>query len=375
MFEARVYMKKNHKPIRILIVDGKLICGGVEAFLMNIYRHIDRTKVQFDFLVHYKEKFFYDDEVKKLGGKIYRLSFRNDKNYIKYKKDLNKFFKSHIGEYKVVWGHMDGLASIYLRAAKKYGYITICHSHITSSEKSLKGVVKRILRKDICKYADYKFACSTEAGKYLYGNEKFKLIPNAIDVNKFVFNEEIRNEIRQKNNWENKFVLGHVGRFNDQKNHKYLIEIFKELYIIDNQAILCLCGDGENRKDIEQLVKNLHLDKSVIFLGNISNMNEYYQAFDAFVLPSLYEGLPVSGIEAQVSGLKCYFADTITKEASIISENTYYLSLEATPAKWAKKIIKNKIYNRNDKSNKIKESGYDIFEESKLLEKFFIRLN
>ena len=134
-------------PIRVLIVNGKMICGGVEAFIMNIYRHIDRTKVQFDFLVHYKERFFYDDEIEKLGGKIYRLSFRNDKNFFKYKHDLNKFFKEH-KEYSIVWGHMDGLAAIYMRSAKKNGIkTTIAHAHITSAERSLKGLVKRFLRK------------------------------------------------------------------------------------------------------------------------------------------------------------------------------------------------------------------------------------
>ena len=184
-----------NEPVRVLIVDGKLICGGVESFIMNIYRHIDRTKVQFDFLVHYKERFFYDEEVERLGGKIYRLSFRNDNNYFKYKKDLKDFFNTH-KEYKTVWGHMDGLASIYLKVAKKCGVkTTIAHSHITSAEKSFKGFIKRLLKGKVWKYADYRFACSTEAGKYLYGNKEFQLIPNAIETERFQYDQEVRIKI------------------------------------------------------------------------------------------------------------------------------------------------------------------------------------
>lgn len=362
------------QPIRVLIVNGKMICGGVEAFIMNLYRHIDRTKVQFDFLVHYKERYFYDDEIEKLGGKIYRLSFRNDKNFFKYKHDLKQFFKEH-KEYSIVWGHMDGLAAIYLKVAKKYGVkTTIAHAHITSAEKSLKGYLKRLLRKKISKYADLRFACSTEAGKYLYGKNEFKIIPNAIEISRFRFNETIRDEIRAQYGWENKIVLGHVGRFNDQKNHKFLIDIFKKLTEINDQYRLCLCGDGENRCSIEQQISDLHLNNKVLLMGNVSNIHELYQAFDLFLMPSLYEGLPVSGIEAQASGLNCVFSDTITREVALFSNKVKFLSLKQPYDIWADIINSFINYERRDTTEGIKNAGYDITDESLNLQTLFTKI-
>lgn len=365
----------NDKPIRVLIVNGKMICGGVEAFIMNIYRHIDRSKIQFDFLVHYKDRFFYDDEIEKLGGKIYRLTFRNDNNYFKYKKDLQKFFTEH-KEYQIVWGHMDGLAGIYLKIAKKCGVkVTIAHSHITSAEHSLKGLIKRLLRHGVRKYSDYKFACSTEAGIYLYGKRsKFELIPNAIDVDRFDYSEGLRKKIREENGWgKDTLVVGHVGRFNEQKNHKYLIDIFYQLHKMRLNSVLCLCGDGELREEIEKKVMALGLSENVIFKGNIPNVNEYYQAFDIFVMPSLYEGLPVSGIEAQASGLKCIFADTITRETDIVHENVSFLPITVDPNMWADDIIKLKEYNRFGYKPNIIAAGYSIDDEAKMLEEFLQR--
>lgn len=357
-------------PLRILIVDGKLICGGVESFLMNLYRHIDRSKVQFDFLVHYKEKFYYDDEIEALGGKIYRLTFRNDKNYFKYKKDLKNFFTTH-SEYKIIWGHMDGLASIYLKIAKECGIKRIiCHSHITNAEYSLKGIIKRILRRNVWKYCDYKFACSTEAGKYLYGNHKFQLINNAIEIEKFLFNKEIRNKIRKQHNWENKIVIGHIGRFSKQKNHLFVIKIFEKLFNIDKNYVLCLCGDGENRNRIEKFIENKVYNKQIYFTGNISNVNEYYQAFDIFIMPSLYEGLPVTGVEAQASGLKCIFADTITHEINLVADNVEFLSInEENIDNWVVSILKKKNYHRKDCTDIIYNKGYSI---SNLAEKIML---
>ncbi len=341
---------------------------------MNIYRHIDRTKVQFDFLVHYKERFFYDDEIEKLGGKIYRLSFRNDKNFFKYKHDLNKFFKEH-KEYSIVWGHMDGLAAIYMRSAKKNGIkTTIAHAHITSAERSLKGLVKRFLRKKISKYADLRFACSTEAGKYLYGKNEFKIIPNAIEIARFKFNKNIRDKIRLQYKWDNKIVLGHVGRFNDQKNHKFLIEIFKRLLDINDQYYLCLCGDGENRQSIEKQISDMNLNDKVLLMGNIANVNELYQAFDLFLMPSLYEGLPVSGIEAQASGLNCIFSDTITHEVALLPDKVKFISLSQSSDTWADIINSTVGYDRIDTTEIIKNAGYDIIDESFNLQSFFTRI-
>ena len=358
------------EPIRILIVNGKMICGGIEAFVMNIYRHIDTEKIQFDFLVHYRERFFYDDEIEARGGRIHRLSFRNDNNIFKYKKDLANFFKSH-PEYQIVWGHMEGLAGIYLKAAKKAGVrTTIAHSHITSAERSLKGLVKRILRRGIPKYADHRFACSTEAGRYLYGKRDFKLIPNAIDTKRFLFNRDVRDVIRAKHGWDDKQVIGHIGRFNEQKNHGYLIEIFAEYAKLRADAVLCLCGDGELMPNVKQRVQALGLTDRVTFTGNIPNANEYYQAFDAFVMPSLYEGLPVSGVEAQAAGLPCLFADTITREVGLLADRVAFLSIKQEPRAWAEALTKLNAPARTLDEAHALPADYDIHHLTEQLSQF-----
>lgn len=359
------------EPIRVLIVNGKMICGGIESFIMNIYRHIDRSKVQFDFLVHYKERFFYDDEIESMGGKIHRLTFRNDNNYFKYKKDLKRFFQEN-PQYQIVWGQMEGLASIYLKEAKKAGVkVTIAHSHITSAERSLKGLIKRILRKNVNKHADYKFACSTEAGRYLFGKQPFTLIANAVKTERFLFDAETRERIRRDQGWdEEHFVLGHIGRFNAQKNHKYLIDIFAEYVKRNANARLCLCGDGELMPSVKEYAGKKGVLDKITFTGNIPNVNEYYQAFDIFVMPSLYEGLPVSGIEAQVSGLPCLFADTITREAGILEDRTQFLPITQSPEIWAEAIVKQNCVDRKiDNETLLKD--YNIRYNAEKLSDFF----
>lgn len=364
----------NSHPIRILIVNGKMICGGIESFVMNIYRRIDRSKIQFDFLVHYTERFFYDDEIEKLGGKIYRLSFREDNRFFQYKKDLNLFFKEH--HYDVVWGHMEALGGFYFRVAKKYRVQNlIAHAHITSAEQGLKGIIKKILKKRVKKYTTLNLACSTEAGKYLYGKEHFELCPNAIETSMFRYQPDIRMRIRKQYDLDHKIVIGCVGRFAPQKNHKFMIDIFKKISSLEENACLFLCGSGDLLESIQKYVQKNQLEEKVIFAGNLGNMNEIYQAFDCLLMPSLYEGLPVSGVEALCSGLKCFFADTITREVAIVKENAHFLSLKQSDEEWARQILtKLKLYQRTDYSDVVVQSGYDINDLTERITKLMIRL-
>ena len=335
------------EPIRILQVVPNMNAGGLENLIMNIYRNIDRKKVQFDFLVHYEKRCFFDDEIEKLGGKIYRFSVREDNNVIKYIKDLKKFFKTH-KEYKVIHGHMASLGFIYLKIAKKYGVpIRIAHSHGTSHLKSIKGYIKFLTFKLEKYYSNVNFACSTEAGIYLFGkHRKFEIIPNAIDFEKFRYNQRIREKIRNEMNIQNELVIGHVGRFNLQKNHIFLLDVFSEIVKKEKEAKLFLLGNGELEKDVRQKIEKLKIEKNVKLLGVREDVNEIYQAMDVFVMPSLFEGLPLTGVEAQVSGLKCFFADTITKEV-IITNNAEFISLSMSAKEWAEKIIKEKEYDRS----------------------------
>lgn len=360
------------KPIRILQVVPNMQQGGIENLIMNIYRNIDRNKVQFDFLVHYDKEFYFDREIELLGGKIYHFPVMENKNIIKYYFELCKFFSEH-REYKVVHGHMASLGFIYLGVAKKYGVKTrIAHSHGTSHLKNFKGYLKFLLFKLIKYKANVYWACSTEAGKYLFPNREFLFIPNAIDLERFKYNEDIRKAVRKKLNIEGKFVVGNIGRFNLQKNHTFILDIFSEILKKEKDSVLVLVGIGELEDDIKKKISNLKLENNVMLLGNRNDIEKIYQGIDMFLMPSIFEGLPLTGVEAQVSKLRCYFSDVITKEV-IVSNNVEFLPLKLCAKDWANKILIDRYYNRNDV--KIINNEFDIKILAKKIEKTYIEYN
>lgn len=363
-------MKKN-EPIRILNIVPNMRAAGIETFVMNVYRNIDRSKIQFDFIVHNQKKEFYDDEIEKLGGKIYRFTYKDDKNLLKYIKDLNSFFKIH-KEYKIIHGHMQSMMPLYLYIAKKHKVpIRIAHAHNGSYEKTLKGFILHLFSRFSKYFANHYVACSNVAGRYLFGKRKFEIIYNGIDIDKFLFNQNIRNEVRKNFNIEeNDFVIGHIGRFELQKNHKFLIDMFDDFYKQVPSSKLILIGEGKLREKIEKKVKELGIEKHVLFLGIRNHINELYQAMDCFVLPSLYEGLPVVGVEAQISGLYCLFSEKITNELKI-SENCKFLNINNTDD-WIAEIKKINL-NENRKEAKTNFDSYNINNIAKnLQEKYLI---
>ena len=313
------------EPIRSLQVVSVLKAGGMENYIMNLYREMDREKVQFDFLVHPKDLGLFEEEVKSVGGHVYHMTVLDDKNILKYKKDLKKFFSEH--PYQIVHGHLSSLAKWYFKAAKDAGVEhRICHSHGAGYLRTLKGHMKHIMFQSADRYATERFACSTEAGQYLYGDKPFQWKPNGIDPTRFNYSDEYRENIRKDLNIdENTFVFGHVGRFNLQKNHAFLLKSFAKAD--PKESVLLLLGDGETMGSIKQLVKELGVEDKVIFAGVHKDVERYYSAMDAFVLPSLFEGLPVTGIEAQYAGLPCYFSKEITPEVRI-TEKAHFLPLE-----------------------------------------------
>lgn len=356
---------------KILHIVPDMRSGGLETLIMNIYRNIDRTKVQFDFLVHYKKTAFYDEEIEALGGKIYRLSFREDNNFFGYLKDLNNFFSQH-QEYDVVHGHMASLAFIYLKYACKYGISTrIVHSHNTDTEKTLKGYLKRCLIQFSSVYANVRFACSEDAGKFLFGNKEFKVINNGVITSKFKYSENARNVILEKNNAQGKFVVGHVGRFCQQKNHRFLVDIFFNVQKMIADSELWLIGDGELKEDIQNYVGKLGLESRVKFLGVQKNIEEFYQGMDVFVLPSLFEGLGIVNIEAQTNGLKCILSDQVPSIVDITG-NVEFVSLNKTPKEWADTIVKNLSYERKDCQHQIINAGFDIEDEAMKIQEFYL---
>lgn len=285
--------------------------------LMNIYRKIDRTKVQFDFLVVYKEKQFYDDEIEKMGGHVYKLSFREDLNLPKFQKDLAVFFAQH-HEYKIVHCHAYTIGYFCLKAAKKAGIpVRIAHSHSNAAVHDVKLPLKLIMQKLFTIYSTDLFACSEEAGKFAFKGKKFGIVQNAIDSQKFIADANIREEIRKALRVESKFVVGHVGRMQPEKNHDFLIDVFEELKKKKPDAELILVGTGPLEEKVKSKVVEKGLSDCVHFLGNRKDMNRIYQAMDVFVFPSFFEGLGIVAIEAQAAGVPIVCSEGLPPETDI----------------------------------------------------------
>ena len=294
--------------IRILQCVNDMHRAGLETMLMNYYRNIDREKIQFDFLTHRPQRSDYDDEIESLGGKNYAPRLY-PQNYPKYFKWMKQFFSEH-PEYKIIHSHIDAMSYLPLKAAKKANIpIRIAHSHNTAIDRDFKYLLKTYFRFKLPKVANYYCACGKEAGEFLFPGKEYMYVPNAIEIDRFLFNENVRMKKRRELGIKDEIVIGHIGRMSYQKNHKYLIDVFAEILKKKNDSILLLIGVGEKLDDIKKYVEKLGLSEQVRFLGNRADVDELYQAMDVFVMPSLFEGLPVVGVEAQFSGLSCIFSD------------------------------------------------------------------
>lgn len=362
------------KPIRILHIVPNMDAGGIETLIMNLYRNIDKNEFQFDFLMHYQGHFFYDDEIKKLGGRIYNLSFRNDNNIIKYLYELNDFFKKH-DEYEIVHDHMVSTGAICLYYAKKNNVpIRIIHSHNTNTTPDLKGKVKKVLAGLSPKYANVYFACGKKAGQALYGEKGFYTIHNGIDTNKFKFNKRWRKEIRDELNIDDDtIVFGHVGRFNAQKNHTFLLSVFKSIVLKNKNSKFLLIGDGELKEKILSLAVQLKLTDHLIYLGIRRDVYKIYQAMDIFILPSLFEGFPVVATECQAAGLPMLVADTVSSEIKI-TPLVKFLSLDDSTMLWADTAIDMAKKERHDTSSIVRAAGFDIKDEAVRLQNMYNEL-
>lgn len=342
--------------------------------IMNLYRNIDRTRLQFDFIIDHTEDCTYGAEIEALGGKIYVLPTFKLKNLLIYKKAWKDFFRQH-PEYEIIHGHVRSTASIYLGIAKKYGLVTIAHSHSTSSGYGIQALIKNFLQYFIRYKADFLLACSKGSGEWLYGKkacnrDNFMIVNNAINTSKFAFNIDARNRVRNEFNLESKLVIGHVGRFIAAKNHSFLIDIFKAVHDKNTDTVLLLVGDGELRHAAEERVKELGLSDSVIFTGTRNDTPDLLQAMDVFLFPSIYEGLPVTLIEAQASGLPCIISDSITSEVCV-TPIIKYVSLTKLPSQWAEIVISAERGERGGMEHYLKNSGYDIEDSALKLSTFY----
>lgn len=372
-------MVKQKEPIRIAHIVGKWLGGGVEAVIMNYYRHIDRSKIQFDFICDSDSTNIPYEEIEKLGGRV--IIVPPYQKVFKYIKELIKIFKKN--NYKIVHSHINTLSVFPLYAAKKAGVpVRIAHSHSTTNKKEWKkNIIKLVLRPFAKTFATDYFACSELAGRWLFGDKTFDegkvyVLNNAIDLDKFKYDEKIRKSKRKELGIkDNEIVIGHIGRFVEQKNHRGLIDIFNEVHKLNNKTVLVLTGQGPLTKEMQEKVKSLDLEKNVKFLGQRSDANELYQAFDIFLLPSLYEGLPVVGVEAQAAGLLCILSDDMTKETKVL-ETTEFLSLSTSPEVWANVVLRSyDNYKRKDTIDEITKNNFNIKKEASKLENKYQELN
>ncbi|MDQ0270925.1 glycosyltransferase family 1 protein [Cytobacillus purgationiresistens] len=350
-------------PLRILHVVVNMNRGGAETLIMNLYRHIDRSKVQFDFLTCKPGVF--DEEIKVMGGIIHRIPYVSDVGHFKYISELEGFFKAN-HQYQIVHSHMDKMSGFVLKAAKESSIpIRIAHSHNTKSEG---GTAIRLYKWwagtfIVPSSTDY-FACSSEAAKWLFRQQysKAKMVKNGIAFAPFYFALETRRKVREELELDHGiFAIGHVGRFAKQKNHSFLIELYAEYERVNKNSVLLLLGDGHLREEMERKVRDLGLKDKVRFLGIRDDVNEVLQAMDLFVFPSFHEGLPVTLIEAQGAGLPCIISDQISSEADLDMNLVEYLPLSNT-SMWVDSIKRRKsakIERRSDKEPLVAK-GYDI---------------
>ena len=375
-------MAQSKEPIRILHVVGRMDRGGIETMLMNIYRNIDRTKIQFDFLAHYGREAAYNDEIRSMGGRIYEMpALKTDEKgcywrYFAYVNALHRFFREH-REYKIIHGHMTNTASIYMPIAKKYGVTCrIAHSHNTRGKAGLLGKVTDLLQHSIHKHATDWFACSEAAAKWFYPKNalaegRITLISNAVDSQKFRYDPDVRLHLRQSLGIDGKIVIGCVARFRPEKNQAFLLDILQYIHKARTDVVLLFAGDGPCEQEVAQKARDMGLEQYVHFLGQRNDIPQLLQAMDVFALTSLWEGLPVVGIEAQASGLRCVVTDTTTSEMDALGGMVEFVSLDAPPSQWAEALIRAAEQPRQDTYEQIRAAGYDIHTTVPWLQNFY----
>ncbi len=351
------------KPIRILQILGIVAGGGVEAVIMNYYRHIDRTRVQFDFIVHADSPVDIREEVEALGGRVYRVT-PYYKNPIAFTREIYGIIREH--HYDIVHSNMNTLSAFSLLAARLAGArIRILHNHSTSAPGETKrNIAKAILKPFARLFANRYWACSRLAGEWMYGKGMMErgevtIIPNAIDLTRYAFDREKRDAIRKELGLHKDLVIGHVGRFMYQKNHDFLLDIFAKALEGNPHMLLLLIGDGPLRPAMEEKAKHLHIEKNVRFLGLRHDVEDLYNAMDIFLLPSHYEGLPVVGVEAQANGLPCLVSTKVTREMQLTSTVTYKDLRDGTDS-WAAEILSISRERNGDVKEEMRKAGFDI---------------
>lgn len=374
----------EHAPLRVLVLDTVMDRGGAETMMMNYLRHFDRSKVAYDFLVNRDYRAAYEDEIEALGGRIYRMCPMYPQYFGRYKREFRNFLEQHT-EYRIIHSNLEERSYFPLRIAAEKGIpVRIAHAHNRPVGFNPKSIFREYFRMRLPKYATHMFACGTEAGDWLYGEKNRDRViqqRNAIDTSAYRYDASIATQVREEFGVTDSgtFVLGHVGRFFPQKNHIFLIDIFAEVHKRHPNSVLWLVGGGELndalKNQIKAKVDDLGLSGAVEFLGVRGDVNRLLQGMDSFILPSLYEGLPVTMIEAQASGLPCTISDRVPEQCDVTG-NVQIIGLNATPAEWAKRILDQHAEyagtNRTEGTDKVTKAGFDIKANAEWLQRFYV---
>ncbi len=370
-------MSDRNEPIRVLQIVTHLNRNGLESRIMDIYRNIDRTQVQFDFMIHRNDMGDFGEEIQELGGRIYIMPGFSPKTFFEYNKELDKFFDTHT-EYKIVHAHLNSLCTWVLRAAYKHDVpIRIAHSRNASMERNLRGVAKWVSKQFVNRYANVRFGCSQLAGDWLFGKkysrgETFRVIPNAFQVDKFVWDTSVRDEKRKELGIQEKIVFIDIARLSEQKNHIYLLQVFEEIKKIIPNSVLLLAGGGECEQKIKNYIEARDLATDVMMLGPRSDAAELYQASDMFLFPSKYEGFGTVIIEAQMTNLPVIASDTIPHETKLC-DCVEFMSIADSPIKWAKRACE--MVSKNKRCNNIEvlqKAGFDIRKQYVWMQNFYV---
>lgn len=373
-------MNYENTPLRVLHITEMLSAAGIESFIMNMYRHIDRSKIQFDFLILRDQKEFYDDEIRSLGGRKYCVHSSKKNTLLRIwdeSKQIEEFLKKH--KYHIVHIHYTTpLRAPYLLAAKRVGIpVRIYHAHsaVVSGKSKLKLLIYNYYRNKIEKWGTDWFACSQAAAEWIFPDKllksgNVKVVYNGIDTVRFQYSENKRNKIRNELKLGESFTIIHTGRFIEQKNQMFILDIFKKLLVKCPDAKLLLLGTGDLLDKTKEHAATLNILENVQFLGVKSNVEEYLCAADCYIMPSLYEGLPVAAVEAQCAGLPCILSKNITNEVNL-GKKVSFVSLSAPISEWCDKILEYRNVTRMDGSRDVVACGYGIQYGAEKLQKFY----
>lgn len=373
-------INRESRRLRVLQVGMTRNLGGIETYLIEQFRHLDKSKIDYDFVnITGEYSICYEDEILASGSKIFKVVSRHKNPLLHYWQWFNILLQNK-GIYDVIVLNTNSLEYVFpLVLGKIFGIpVRVIHSHNSGFENK-QGLARRLLvgmnKKLLAWSANLRFACSQFAGQWMFKDNPYHVIYNAIDIHKYDADLIVREETRYALGLHTELTLLHVGRFSYQKNHSFLLDIFKEVHRIQPDSVLLLVGDtteeSEFLTEVKRKIKAYGLENVVRLLGRRDDVNKIMQAADVLVMPSFFEGLTVVGIEAQASDLPLLLSDTVTKELGLLP-STQFISLEAGPTAWAEAIVNSKQHNRQSRYEELKAAGYDIGNETERVEKLLI---